>query len=801
MYINNMYLMFTDVLQMSIIASVAIVILLLLRPFMKYFPRVLSYLLWGIVLFRLLCPVSFQSPISILKLSNVPFMAVLFPGQETEEEILLQEDTFEYIISDEVVVLADEVVTQTAVNGDIVEESHNYQPIEITKPPVWKWLVPVIWIIGIGAILGYGVGSYISLRKELIGVVKEENGIYSCDYIKTAFVLGFISPRVYIPSDLEESKREFVLLHEQIHVERRDSFFRLLSYIALAVHWFNPFVWVAYHLSGVDMELSCDETVIRNAKRDIRKEYAATLLEIASGKHILFAGFPAFGENQTKERIQSIVNYKKKSAVVLIIGSVMVVVLILVLASDPKWSQQISSSSTANSNEEVKEALREAFVKAKVEEWARAFCNRDGNTIIEMSTQEARKFFEDGMLLVEGADGASFGWSSPWPFMETDYSIKLLEENKAVVLYYARTSDPHITVWAENLEFELGENFEEVDDFKVTNSELLYLDSIDNVAEFVLAYEEGINNTPMDYLTNESGEALNNNAMENRDSIWYENLFSPETAAISLLNLDSEKVSIDVSEGETEEEVILTLMFQEEGAENNSVLQGIKMIQPFGKDGIWIPQNYTDSVLMEDGSNYFNNYEFYKEELGENFLEEFYEMSYTVDSDISRDGIDEVIEVYTGNIGDGDSGYVCIKDIHGNLLFHEFAHAARAGWNMVFLSEDNFLMTIHMEDRDTFGEYSYEVYRVLGKDEIQILAKDSFSFDMDRETFDEQELTAFMDTLNQYLEQSQLILSTQECELKAIGLTEEELTLEDVTGDWYLWKKVEQGIDWEPMIG
>jgi len=404
--------------------------------------------------------------------------------------------------------------------------------------------------------------------------------------------------------------------------------------------------------------------------------------------------------------------------------------------------------------------------------------------------------------VVEENGSASFGWSSPWPLLEKDCFLKLLEEDRATILYYARTSDPHITVWAEHLEFEMSENFVSKDDFKITRNEILFLDSIQNVAEFVLAYEDGINNTPMDYLTNGLGEVLNQNAKENKDSVWYKDLFSPETAAVSLLNLDSENVFVDASEGNTKREVILTLHFKDE--EKESVLQGIKMIQPYGKDGIWIPQNYTDSVFMEDRNNYFNHYEFYKEELGENFLEEYYEKFYTVESDISRDGMDETIEVHTGNIGDGDSGYVLVKDIQGNLLFHEFAHAARAGWNMVFFSEDNFLMNVHMEDRDTYGEYSYEVYRVVGKDEIQILAKDSFSFDIEGQTLDEekkQELQEFMDTLHLYLEQSKLLLSTQENELKAIGLSEEELTLEDITSEWYLWKKIEQGMELELPVG
>lgn len=804
MYLNNIYSGFTYILWMSLIASIVIIALILLRPLLKKLPRIFSYVLWGIVLFRLLCPVSFDSSISIFQLAGTPFVTALLQPPLSEVEVV-SEETFEYVITEETVVLPDEKVTQTMANGEMIEESRDYQPMEVTKTPVWKWFFSIIWIIGVGAILGYGVYSYISLKKELTGVVREEDGSYSCDNIKTAFVMGFLFPKVYIPSDLEKSKKRFVLLHEQTHMRRGDSIFRLLAYMALAIHWFNPFVWIAFHLSEVDMELSCDEAVMKITKEDIRKEYAATLLEIASGKHILFSGLPAFGENRTKERIQAVVNYKKRSMVILVIGCGVVVALVLVLASNPKYLlvKETDETHYVKGEDAAKEdeiAKRKAFAESKIEEWAKAFCNRDGDTILAMSTPEARKILEENMLLEKGAGGTTFGWSSPWPLMETDYSIRNLEENTATILYYARTSDPHITVWAEHLEFEMSENFETKDDFKITKSEILYLNSIQNVTEFLLAYEGGIDNTPMDYLTNGLGEALNQNAKQNKDSEWYKNLFSSETAAVSLLNLDSENVVVDESEGNTEDEVILTLHFKDEGKE--SVLQGIKMIRPFGKDGIWIPQNYSDSILMENGNNYFNNYEFYQEELGENFLEEYYEKVYTVESDISRDGMDEIIEVYTGNIGDGDSGYVLVKDIHGNLLFHEFAHVARVAWNMVFLSEDNFLMNVHMEDRDTFGEYSYEVYRVVGQEEIQILAKDSFSFNIEGQMLDEekkQELQKFMDTLHLYLEQSKLLLSTQENELKAIGLTEEELTLEDITSDWYLWKKIEQGMELIPL--
>ena len=235
MYIDKVYSLFTNVLWMSLIAAIVILILLIMRPMLKKFPRIFSYLLWGIVLFRLLCPVSFESSVSIFHLAGAPFVTALFQSQHSEAAEV-SEETFEYVIVEETVVLSDENVTQTVVNGEMAEETQDDKPMEVTKTPAWKWLFPVVWIMGTGVILGYGISSYLSLKKELTGAVKEEDGSYSCDNIKTAFVLGFLFPKVYIPSDLEESKRRFILLHEQTHMRRGDSVFRLLAYVALAIH-------------------------------------------------------------------------------------------------------------------------------------------------------------------------------------------------------------------------------------------------------------------------------------------------------------------------------------------------------------------------------------------------------------------------------------------------------------------------------------------------------------------------------------------------------------------------------------
>ena len=235
MYMDYVYSLFTNILSMSLVASIVIIVLLLLRPMLKKFPRIFSYLLWGIVLFRLLCPVSFESSLSIFHLAGVTALC-----QPPTAEVV-SEENFEYVIVEETVVLPTEKVTETVVNGEIVENSHDFQPVEIMKLSVWECFLPIVWMVGVGSILGIGVGSYISLKKELTGAVKEEDGSYSCDNIKTAFVLGFLFPKIYIPSDLEKSKKRFVLLHEQTHMRRGDSIFRLLAYMALAIHWFNPF--------------------------------------------------------------------------------------------------------------------------------------------------------------------------------------------------------------------------------------------------------------------------------------------------------------------------------------------------------------------------------------------------------------------------------------------------------------------------------------------------------------------------------------------------------------------------------
>ncbi len=178
-----------------------------------------------------------------------------------------------------------------------------------------------------------------------------------------------------------------------------------------------------------------------------------------------------------------------------------------------------------------------------------------------------------------------FGWSSPWPWdAQKDYRIIECTQQETVILYYAWTSDPHVTVWQECLAWQLEDQ-----GYQVADSTMFYKDNLSDSDSFVAAYGGGINNTPMDYLTNGMGEALQENALRNRsDGRYYQSLFTPQSAARTLLNLSEDETKVSMRTGSVEKDGSVTVLidFPEE-----AVSVEVNMIQPYGEEGIWIPQN------------------------------------------------------------------------------------------------------------------------------------------------------------------------------------------------------------------
>lgn len=203
---------------------------------------------------------------------------------------------------------------------------------------------------------------------------------------------------------------------------------------------------------------------------------------------------------------------------------------------------------------------------------------------MELSTAQSRAHLINEELLSGGDGTYSFGWSSPWPWdSENGYRIVACTEEDTVILYYAWTSDPHVTVWREHLTWE-----REGDAYRVDESAMDYLSSISDGESFEAVYGAGIDSTPIDYLANGLGEALNEHALQSRESVYYRALFAPETADGFLLNLSTEEKDVRMEAGSRRADgsVEVTISFPTAGGSAS-----VRMIQPYGEDGIWIAQD------------------------------------------------------------------------------------------------------------------------------------------------------------------------------------------------------------------
>lgn len=546
--------MFLEVLYRSVIAGGTVLVIFLLRILMRRVPRIYCYLLWALVLYRLLCPFTFVSHVSLLRMFDKPetgYIQLADSGDLTQTQTQGVSQTKQTQPS--VTTASDVVAGQEGV----------YLPQEVRK---LLRVSSYIWIAGAALVLMYGIVSLLYFISRLRGAVKVRKNIYLSDYVPTPFVMGIIHPRIYLPSFLAEQEWEYIIMHERTHIRRGDHIIRLLSFLALAVYWFHPLIWAAFYLSGKDMEMSCDEAVMNKMEQDIRADYSTSLLHLASGRW-LPGGIPlAFGEKDVRKRIENVMHWRVPKPGIVAAALAVVMVAMVILGTDPMPTWRVTKQ-----------------LRQTADAWAQAVCGRDGNRIAELCTKEVREQLKQEELLSGTEGDYSFGWSSPWPW-EAQYRMIECKPQETVILYYAWTSDPHVTVWQERLVWRLEDS-----GYLAAESSMYYLDGISDSESFETAYGGGISGTPMDYLTNGAGEALHGNALQNRQDGWYyPELFAPQTAARILLNLaeDEEKVAVSAGDIQADGSVEVSITFQEEGKK-----AAVKMIQPYGTDGIWIPQD------------------------------------------------------------------------------------------------------------------------------------------------------------------------------------------------------------------
>ena len=315
------------VFNMSMTASVVVVFVLMARLLLKRAPKIFSYALWAVVLFRLLCPVSITTDFSLLGLFDAPVT-----------ETTTHTTAVEYIPQDVVHTPAPEVkLPVPGVNQSVNEalpQGDEQTAADPLEAPVA--LATLVWLAGIGVLAAYSVVSLLRLRQRLVGAVPLRENIYLADYIESPFVMGVLRPKIYLPSSMSTQEQAYIILHEQHHIRRGDHIIKALAFLALCVHWFNPLAWVAFVLSAKDMEMSCDEAVVRKLGESIRADYSASLLSLATGRRII-AGTPlAFGEGDTKSRIKNLLNWKRAKPAVVFLALALVVLVAAVCGTNAR---------------------------------------------------------------------------------------------------------------------------------------------------------------------------------------------------------------------------------------------------------------------------------------------------------------------------------------------------------------------------------------------------------------------------------------------------------------------------------
>lgn len=323
--------LFLQILDMSKTASVVILAVLLARLLLKKAPKIVSYGLWAVVLFRLLCPVAVKAPVSI-----IPEMT---PAAQN------------YRLSGEPISLAGAGIAAYRAVGDALNGGLGIQYIPTTETEddgsvryatsswgeVWILAGQYIWVAGMAVMLLRSVAGYGRLRRKIrIAVPLGDDGtVYIADEIQSPFVLGIFRPKIYLPCGLGEREQEYIILHEEHHIRRGDHIWKIAAFLALCVHWFNPLVWAAFVLAGKDMEMSCDEAVVCEMGEGVRAEYSASLLALATGRRS-FAGTPlAFGEGDTKARIRNLGRWKQPVLGGLVAAVAACLLLTVCLATDP----------------------------------------------------------------------------------------------------------------------------------------------------------------------------------------------------------------------------------------------------------------------------------------------------------------------------------------------------------------------------------------------------------------------------------------------------------------------------------
>ncbi|MDE6412396.1 MAG: M56 family metallopeptidase [Eubacterium sp.] len=329
---------FNTIINMSITGSVAIMVVILVRFVLQKIPKKYSYILWSVAGFRLCCPFSFESVVSLFNINPI----------QNYDDFVSDHGTMNYIDIP--------VYTQTPhTNIETISEAE--APATVVMQNHFTDFIPYIWLLGLIFLVAICIINFVKIRKQLLTATKRCGNIYQSESISSPFILGIIKPKIYIPYNIDEEYFDYVIAHERYHLKRGDNFIKLFAFILLCVHWFNPFCWLAFYLVNKDMEMSCDEWVLSH-NAGIKKAYSNALLSFATEKNFLTPSPLCFVEGSAKSRIKNILKYKKPAILVSIVAIILCIAVTVVCITNPihsagqneDISKELFSSSQTNDN-------------------------------------------------------------------------------------------------------------------------------------------------------------------------------------------------------------------------------------------------------------------------------------------------------------------------------------------------------------------------------------------------------------------------------------------------------------------
>lgn len=364
---------FLKLVNLSISASWLILTALVLRFVLKKAPKWVMPLLWGVVALRLVCPFSIESALSLIPSAETIPSEIM---TETREPVLYEQATLD-IVTNPTLPSAAEV--PVGVSRQQAQVDFN--------------IYSVLWLAGMAALLVHALVSAGKLKRKLATAILLRDNIYESEFVDSPFVFGVVKPNIYLPMHMDEGTAAHVIAHEHAHLARRDHWWKVLGYLVLALHWFNPLVWVAYILFCRDIELACDEKVVKGLDGAARADYSQALLSCAAPRRAVAACPLAFGEGNIKTRVKSALHYKKPAFWVAAAAVLAVVIVAVCFLTNPKsergslvWAQKLNAADVASIELYVPaEGKARQYKKLDTEEMAQAveLINSSRGTYIE----------------------------------------------------------------------------------------------------------------------------------------------------------------------------------------------------------------------------------------------------------------------------------------------------------------------------------------------------------------------------------------------------------------------------------